>query len=387
MAVGEKAASFPTTVFSGSDGWLARVGHSVPSSVGDTANPFGAGAAACLAAANIFRALFVSGSGDLLDENAAFSTWSGERSDGNDGPPLPEQVQLPSDAVLVGLGAVGHGVLWALGRSPLAGRLQLVDPETVELSNLQRYVLGQRSDDRHPKTEIAKSALATTGLEPVSHPSTWAEFVARDGYDWPLVLVGLDSARDRRAVQAALPGWVANAWTQPGDLGVSVRSRFGGEGACVSCLYLPSGPAPNEDELVAKALGVPNRQQQIRDLLHHGSPVPADLLEAISTGLDVPIQALRGSRDMASESCTSRGSAVAPLLDWSGWDARSKRSMYRSPTSPRLQECFSRAAGPSCTWRRPRTDPDHPDRRPSAPELTPHPTSKGKRRPLYMPGP
>jgi hypothetical protein len=376
MAVGEKAASFPTTVFSGSDGWLARVGHSVPSSVGDTANPFGAGAAACLAAANIFRALFVSGSGDLLDENAAFSTWSGERSDGNDGPPLPEQVQLPSDAVLVGLGAVGHGVLWALGRSPLAGRLQLVDPETVELSNLQRYVLGQRSDDRHPKTEIAKSALATTGLEPVSHPSTWAEFVARDGYDWPLVLVGLDSARDRRAVQAALPGWVANAWTQPGDLGVSVRSRFGGEGACVSCLYLPSGPAPNEDELVAKALGVPNRQQQIRDLLHHGSPVPADLLEAISTGLDVPIQALRGSRDMASESCTSRGSAVAPLLDWSGWDARSKRSMYRSPTSPRLQECFSRAAGPSCTWRRPRTDPDHPDRRPSA--LSSHLTQPAK---------
>jgi hypothetical protein len=293
IALGEKAASFSTTIFAGSEGWLARVGPSAPLSVGDSRNPFGAGAAACLAAANIFRVLFLSGSGKRLDENVAFSAWSGERSHSSDGPPLPESLALLDDAVLVGLGAVGHGVLWALGRSPLVGRLHVVDPERIELSNLQRYVLSRRSNDGRLKTEVAESALATSGLEPVSHAKLWAEFVAEEGYDWPLVLVGLDSARDRRAVQAALPGWVANAWTQPGDLGVSVHSRFGGDGACVSCLYLPSGPAPNEDELVAKALGVPDRQQQIRGLLHHGVPVPADLLEAISAGIDVPIQALR----------------------------------------------------------------------------------------------
>jgi hypothetical protein len=293
IALGEKAASFSTTVFAGSEGWLARVGRSVPLSVGDSRNPFGAGAAACLAAANIFRVLFLSGSGERLDENVAFSAWSGERGHGSDGPPLPESLALLDDAVLVGLGAVGHGVLWALGRSPLVGRLHVVDPERIELSNLQRYVLGQRSDDGRLKTEIAEDVLATSRLKPVSHTSTWDEFVAREGYSWPYTLVGLDTARDRRAVQAALPGWIANAWTQPGDLGVSLHSRFGGEGACVFCLYLPSGPAPNEDELVAKALGVPDRQQQIRDLLHHRAPAPVDLLDAISAGLDVPLDALR----------------------------------------------------------------------------------------------
>jgi hypothetical protein len=120
MAVGEKAASFPTTVFSGSDGWLARVGHSVPSSVGDTANPFGAGAAACLAAANIFRALFVSGSGDLLDENAAFSTWSGERSDGNDGRHFPSKCSCPAtpcSSAWARSGTVSSG-RWGVRRSP-----------------------------------------------------------------------------------------------------------------------------------------------------------------------------------------------------------------------------------------------------------------------------
>lgn len=293
IAIGEKAASFPTTVFAGSEGWLARVGLSAPASVGDSVNPFGAGAAACLAAANVFRALFIGGSRERLGDNVAFSTWSGERDEGNNGPSLPRSVQLPGDAVLVGLGAVGHGVLWALGRSSLTGRLHVVDPETIELSNLQRYVLGQRSDDGRPKTEIAESALAMSGLKPVSHASGWAEFVDREGYDWPFVLVAVDSAGDRRAVQAALPGWVGNAWTQPGDLGVSAHSRFGGEGACVSCLYLPSGPAPNEDELVAQALGVSDRQQQIRNLLYHGTPVPDDLFEAISAGLGVPIEALR----------------------------------------------------------------------------------------------
>src|SRR6266536_65720 len=306
IAVGEKAPSFPTTVFAGSEGWLARVGRSGPSSAEDSWNPFGAGVAACLAVANVFRVLFVSDSSERLDENVAFSTWSGERSEGDDGPPLPESVRLPGDAVLVGLGAVGHGVLWALGRSRLAGRLHVVDPERIELSNLQRYVLGQRSDDGRLKTQVAESALVMSGLEPVSHASRWAEFVERQGYDWPFVVVALDSVRDRRSVQATLPGWVANAWTQPGDLGVSVHSRFGGEGACVSCLYLPSGPVPNEDELVAQALGVPDRQQQIRDLLHHGTPAPADLLEAISAGLDVPIEAFsqfvgRGIRDLYVE--------------------------------------------------------------------------------------
>jgi Prokaryotic E2 family C/ThiF family len=293
IAVGEKATQFPTTVFAGSEGWSARVGLSAPASVGDSRNPFGAGAAAGLAAATVFRALFAGGSRECLDENVAFSTWSGECGAGNDGPSLPQSVQLPGDAVLVGLGAVGHGVLWALGRSPLAGRLHVVDPERIELSNLQRYAFGQRSDDGRPKTEVAESALAMSGLKPVSHTSAWAEFVDREGYDWPFVLVAVDSAHDRRAVQAALPGWIANAWTQPGDLGVSAHSRFGSEGACVSCLYLPSGPAPNEDELVAQALGVPDRQQQIRNLLYHGAPVPADLFEAISAGLDVPIEALR----------------------------------------------------------------------------------------------
>ncbi len=71
------------------------------------------------------------------------------------------------------------------------------------------------------------------------------------------VLAGVDSARDRRAMQATLPHWAANAWIQTGDLGVSDHHYR--NGACIACLYLPTGKTPNRDELVAAALQVPDQ--------------------------------------------------------------------------------------------------------------------------------
>src|SRR6266403_734495 len=65
-------------------------------------------------------------------------------------------------------------------------------------------------------------------------PEKVAEFVRTAGYDWPHVLVALDTAADRRSVQASLPKWIANSWTQPGDLGLSVHGQFDGPGACLS---------------------------------------------------------------------------------------------------------------------------------------------------------
>src|SRR5262249_8213226 len=94
--------------------------------------------------------------------------------------------------------------------------------------------------------------------------------------------------RDRRSVQATLPQWIANAWTQTGDLGISVHSRFDGKGACLACLYLPADRAPNEDEIVAAALGVPQLVVDVRTLLHTGSGVSRSFLEAVAQGLQLP---------------------------------------------------------------------------------------------------
>ncbi len=117
----------------------------------------------------------------------------------------------------------------------------------------------------------------------------WADFVEKCGYGWRNVLVAVDSARDRRSVQAALPEWIANAWTQPGDLGVSVHDRFDGKGACLACLYLPTSTAQNEDEVVAVALAIPQLVAEVRTLLHNGAGVGRPLLEAVAQGLQRPL--------------------------------------------------------------------------------------------------
>lgn len=110
------------------------------------------------------------------------------------------------------------------------------------------------------------------------------------------MLLALDSAADRRAAQASLPRWIANAWTQPNDLGDSVHPSFGRGGACVACLYLPDGTVPNEDALVAEALGMTNQVVEVRTILVR-QQVPRQTLELIAGRLEVPIEVLAPYED------------------------------------------------------------------------------------------
>ena len=287
ISIGAGAPAFETTYFAGSHGWDALLSLREPMPTGSSQNPLGAGVAACLAVGNVFKRLLLVDWAQRVTGDVCFSTFHRERrateeSISNHG------WHLLGDAVLVGLGAIGNGAVWALGRSPLKGRLHIVDHETLELGNLQRYVLSERKDEGRTKVDLAKLHLKGS-LEPLPHEKRWVEFLHESGYRYPHVLVALDSAADRRSVQAALPEWIANAWTQPGDLGLSIHGRFDGTGACLSCLYLPSEQVPNEDELVARALGVPHLVADIRTLLYTGGGVTRQLLEAVAAGRQCPL--------------------------------------------------------------------------------------------------
>ena len=62
---------------------------------------------------------------------------------------------MASDRILiVGIGGLGVPALWSLARAG-AGRLTLVDPDPVELSNLARQVIFTTSDIGTPKVEAA----------------------------------------------------------------------------------------------------------------------------------------------------------------------------------------------------------------------------------------
>lgn len=316
-------------VYVGSSGWRVLVSAEKPAGSGSTTNPFGAGAAACLGAATIFRIIFATelrGTStspntdtDVIDEaNVLRSDQDDEHEvlaaaavdlsllDLGRDPGPQESAALPSrlpigETFLVGVGAIGWGAVWALARCPgLDGRLHLIDGESIAPSNLQRYVLTTQASIGQSKVALASAVFANrmhrTGnaLEVQAHQAHWAPYVAsRDTYLLDRVLLALDSAEDRIAVQASLPRWIVNAWTQPENLGVSRHPSLHAH-ACVACLYFPQGQRKSKDVLYAEALRIQGGPElmEVRQLLHTGQPVGYPFLERVAQRLGVSVEPL-----------------------------------------------------------------------------------------------
>ncbi len=284
----------PHTVYAGSCGWDVLLSPSEPRGFGDTRNPFGAAAAACLASANVFRAVF----GEHLpeadpDPELTLSLYDREfHETAADAPVLGEGYIDMGETILAGVGAVGSAAVWTLARVPgLRGTLHLVDPEQVALSNLQRYVLTVQA---HAASSAPKASLAATvlkdaqrargedGLRPVPHAQRWGEFL-RDRGNWhlPRVLTAFDTKGDRLAAQAALPRRLLNAWTQLGDLGVSRHVDFGAA-PCLACLYQPRAGGKSDAERIGDAMGLPGAPMEIRHLLYTHQPIGPNFVRGVA---------------------------------------------------------------------------------------------------------
>ncbi len=315
ISVGTHAPGFDgKTIYAGSDGWDAMVSGASPQPIGDSQNPLGPGAAASIAVARLFRSLFLSddelhpeADTTLSTRNLALARTRGDRS-------LPSK-PIHIDAHIVGIGAIGNSLIWALSALPLKGTIRLIDHQSVELSNLQRYVLAGFDDVGRSKVDVGSKFLAER-VDALVFEMTWAQFVQAQGNQIAHILVAVDSSKDRMAIQASLPAWVANGWTQPGDLGVSVHGPFNQSGACLNCLYLPPSAQMSEDEIISRALGIPDRLMQIRELLYNGAPLPQDVLEAVATSFGVPLESVlpfanRPVRELYVQGIC--GGAVLPL--------------------------------------------------------------------------
>src|ERR1044072_3998855 len=176
-AGGSEVKMSAPVVYMGSDGWVARISSKAPVGSGDSLNPFGSGAAACFGAANIFRLLFGAHLPGGEGDQAFFLSLLGydPRSSEPYNPSL-KPVDL-GESHLVGLGAVGNGAVWALARVPeLSGVLHLIDHETVELSNLQRYVLTTQGDVDGHKALLAPRQFAGTKVEALPHRQKWGQY-------------------------------------------------------------------------------------------------------------------------------------------------------------------------------------------------------------------
>jgi hypothetical protein len=297
IAVGKKRPSVATAtkvVFVGSRNWFACISAKKPVGSADSPNPFGAGAAACLGAANIFRQTFASNlPNPKTDEEGIFSTLEMMLVDKAARNPAWTDVDL-GEFYLAGCGAIGNGFLWALRELQSTGTLHAVDGEAVDLTNLQRYAMTVSGDENKPKTELAKEWLATSKIKVEPHAQHWEQYVSvRSNWFLDRVAVAVDTEKARINIQAALPRVIHNSWTQRGEAGVS-RHGFMGNEACMACLYMPTQAGANLDQLVLQALRLPEQflVQEVRRRLDLGIPTELQFLQQISQHSGIPMEQL-----------------------------------------------------------------------------------------------
>lgn len=232
-------------------GWVARLTRA-SQAVSGPDNPYASGAAAALAAAELFRRIFLRTS---TESDVSVSLLNFDDTTGSD-------LSLPDadlgDVLFAAVGAVGNAAIWSLARdSHVRGCLTLIDAEQLELSNLQRYVLATMRDTSKAKVDIARHALSNSRLSVDTVPETLESFADKNGgLTAPTVCISVDNIATRRAAQAMLPRLVVNGWTGEKALGVSWHV-FSRDASCLACLYQPHGEGVSQTEQAARALGLP----------------------------------------------------------------------------------------------------------------------------------
>lgn len=247
-------------------GWTVLVGATNAQDL-YSSNPLATFAAASVAASELFRSVF-SRFLNLRGPNAAYTLGLLGTSVGT--PALPTAIDL-GRVHLVGAGAIGQAMIGVLAEIPVSGELVVIDPETVTLSNLQRYILSGDTDVGASKVALAARTLAHTKLRCIGVQRQWGSEIG-NFQSIETVCTALDTARARIDVQASLPHAIYNAWTQPSDIGWSRHERFG-EDPCLACLYWPRGQRPSQHTQIATAL----RQHELRVLGYLAQRVPVDM--------------------------------------------------------------------------------------------------------------
>lgn len=284
--VGETATN--NNGFSASaSGWVAHIGKAIKFKTGGPLNPYSAGAAAALAAWRVFQIMLNSRTPlglALPDVSLSLLDYGSDSGVSDSLPP----VNLGEVAV-AGLGAVGNPALWSWARHPgLTGELHLIDPEDVELSNLQRYCLTFYKDVGLGKAQLAERELLNSKLSKRLWPCTLEDFAGNYSgiATLPSICISVDNIEGRRTAQALLPRLVVNGWTSDTGLGASWH-RFLGSSACLACLYQPKNIGLSQTELAAQALGIPH--DQLSMLWVTEKPLESDLIRTIETHLGLSL--------------------------------------------------------------------------------------------------
>ena len=231
------------------EGWWGGVSSGAIPGDGASALPFGPYAAACFAAAEVFKAARMDPGAYGRPESVFYSAWSHESAAE---PTLggPDSLDgLVLDAALAGVGAVGSTWVHAVWACPgVTGKAILADNDGkgVDATNLNRYPLFGHGSLGQPKASEAARVADDARVRWVPHDGPFEEL----GTTPSRVISAVDVNRARAALQNLYPPRIIGASTS--DLRAEVlRCGPPGEGACLRC-FNPPETLPSDEEVRAR---------------------------------------------------------------------------------------------------------------------------------------
>lgn len=243
VKIGPSDLMSPFTLSINSNGWIAELSyHRDLDYATDDPNPFGPEAAATLAGAEIFKEILrrlgskapaiQKKSSDVLFSTLEFSANSRNLVN----PELPEEIDLKS-IFLVGAGAVGSSFVYSLGNvRGLSGNMTVIDFDTVDTTNLNRYLAAGLADIGRPKVDVASGFLGVSKLRVFPMRMSYETFVKTEPYlPLDLVVSTVDNSQAREHIQSDLPREILHGATHEQTFAVSRHDFM--NGACLGCLF------------------------------------------------------------------------------------------------------------------------------------------------------
>ncbi|MFB6465009.1 ThiF family adenylyltransferase [Bradyrhizobium tunisiense] len=264
------------------DGWRLFLGTRFPDGASCTSDlTLGPYLGACFAAGEVFKRLrgLKEGKGHLLGEDREIflSLWSC-RSAASwkqlDPDPIMASLALPA-FYLAGAGAVAQALALALAGMPnVGGYASVADPDSLDLSNDNRYALATLEDDRQSKAPLLARFLNHRGLETFPFPGTWQDFVARSGrepsrsdldtlerkYLYRLLLSCVDDNSARHAIQNLWPDLIIGGSTY-GLTAKAIIYDMSGDQLCLKCFNPVIERNDRVRERIAQALAMKPEDQ------------------------------------------------------------------------------------------------------------------------------
>lgn len=294
VIIGNKKVNVQNPLYLSSNGWSIYLSRRKPCPWKTfTRNPLSAIYIAALAVGEVFKILIKDYvSVEIMDDFIYDFITHGKTEQPVIDPLLPSYLNI--NLTLIGCGALGQAIAFALDQFELRGKITLIDPDIIDESNKQRYLLAFNENIGSNKAKFLSMYLLNnknnllTALE-FLHPYEISITLQESLFNMENVFISVDNKRTRVNLQAALPKIIWNIWTDTSErilrYGIG-KHDFTNESQCLACAYYPKVDVPNQMELNASLLG--KSQEEINRRMEQNDIITKEDLNYLMNNFTIP---------------------------------------------------------------------------------------------------